>query len=364
MKLRKLYVGGGSTAILLVLVLGLVLVFGGGANTGDVLSEPLDDGTKAQFQGTHLGFIAETGRIVVNEYGGREIIWDPPPLPTLEESINKGAQAAEAGDMDLLPLCTIEYLEFLKAQKDASGETVTPGDATRFPACNGIPESIGFGKGGAPLMSSTDAQHVGYYYAGTSVSQGINGAISRDDPSLNTDDEEWVAARFLISRTYDGVRYWLEAGWAEYSLPFGDEDQHTYTQQCDSVRGANDNCIWNNYNHLCDDTNNTLAYIASQSNNTWDSFCWNFGNDEWVRMWAGFDAGDDDAHALEAFFEAKEVQDGTIAMDTVRFYGLELRDETEGQVWDTRYQTTSYISYEGGYFIVINSLLDDFNVNN
>ena len=75
--------------------------------------------------------------------GHREIIWDPPELPTLEESIRMHAEAAEKGDAGLLPLCTDEFGEYLKAQKELSGESVTPGDPYRFPACQGIPSKIG-----------------------------------------------------------------------------------------------------------------------------------------------------------------------------------------------------------------------------
>ena len=98
----KLTVGGGSAAILLVLALSLALILGGESNLEDN-SEPLDAVIKAQLQGTHLEFISETGRIVVNEDGIRQIIWDPPQLPTLEESIRMGAAAEETGDTDLLP---------------------------------------------------------------------------------------------------------------------------------------------------------------------------------------------------------------------------------------------------------------------
>ena len=109
--LHKLSVGGGSVAILLALALSLTHVFGGEATADDGLGEPLDTATSARLQGTHLDFIAESGRVVVNEHGNRQIIWDPPQLPTLEESIRMVARAAEASDTDLLPLCTQEYLE-------------------------------------------------------------------------------------------------------------------------------------------------------------------------------------------------------------------------------------------------------------
>ena len=113
--LRRWSIASACLAILLVVALILNLVFGEETTAEDVIGEPLDAATKARFQGTHLNFIAETGRIVVNEHGTREIIWDPPQLPTVEELI----RMAEAGDTSLLPLCTQEYQHYLRKQKES-----------------------------------------------------------------------------------------------------------------------------------------------------------------------------------------------------------------------------------------------------
>ncbi len=139
-KFQKALIGGGIAATLLAL--GLYLSFGVETNTGDGVVEPLDEYTKAQLRGTGLGFIAETGRIVTNPSGHREIIWDPPQLPTLEESIRVHAEAAEKGDTDLILYCTDELSEYLKAQKELSGESAAQGDSNILPTCQGIPGRI------------------------------------------------------------------------------------------------------------------------------------------------------------------------------------------------------------------------------
>ena len=135
--------GVGIAAILLAFAFGLYLVFGGQTNSGNGAIEPLDDYTKSQLRGTGLGFIADTGRIVTHPSGHREIIWDPPQLPSLEDSIRMHAEAKATGDTDLLPLCTDEFGEYLKTQNELSGESVTPGDPYLFPACRGIPSQVG-----------------------------------------------------------------------------------------------------------------------------------------------------------------------------------------------------------------------------
>ena len=120
---------------------------------GDVGDEPLDESTRAQFQGTYLDFIAETGRIVVNDNGTRQIVWDPPQLPMLEESIRMAAEAKAANDMDLLPLCTQEYMQYLKEQKEAreaEENRVKFSPPPSFPACNAIPDGIYFGPPSGP----------------------------------------------------------------------------------------------------------------------------------------------------------------------------------------------------------------------
>ena len=339
------------TAVVLVVGLSISVIY------TDEDGESLDSATMAKYQGTHLNFIAETGRIVVNEHGTKQIIWDSPQLPTLEEAISMAAQAKTTGDTNLVPLCTPEYLEYLKTQENSG----TPTNNSKFPACNAIPDRIAFGSPGGPSQSSssTDYNHAGYYYDGTTVSKGINGAISRDDPSLNSG--EFVASRFLMDRYVSGNHYWLESGWAEYYDVFNDHDQHVYTQQCDSTQSS---CLWHSFDSVCGDSYNTLVYIASQSDNYWDSFCWNFDSEVWVTTWSNFDSGDDDASALEALFEAYEGQTGTITMGTVNFYGLELVDTTTWHDWTTAYSSDTQKLQEGGYTVATNSAYYNFNVNN
>ena len=110
----------GATAVLAALALSLAFLLGGYANADGPVGEPLDEATKAEFRGTNLDFIAETGRRVARGNGTSEIIWDPPELPTLEESIRMGEAAMESGDTNLIPVCTDEYWAYLGEQK-ASG---------------------------------------------------------------------------------------------------------------------------------------------------------------------------------------------------------------------------------------------------
>ena len=143
--LRKSVIGV-MIGIFLVLALSLYIVFDGetvkgDTAEGDLIGEPLDEDTKAMLQAGHLKFIAETGRVIVNEREVREIIWDPPELPTLEESILRGKLARIVRNPDLLPLCTEEYLKYLKAQKEAAGIESNPKNLS-FPACSAIPDAI------------------------------------------------------------------------------------------------------------------------------------------------------------------------------------------------------------------------------
>ena len=145
---RRSFPTAGLAAIALALVVGLYLVLDGETAAGDFGGEPLDGSTRAQFQGTYLDFIAETGRIVVNDNGTRQIVWDPPQLPTLEESIHLAAEAKAANDMDLLPLCTQEYMQYLKEQKEAreaEDDRVKYSPPPSFQACNAIPDGIYLG---------------------------------------------------------------------------------------------------------------------------------------------------------------------------------------------------------------------------
>ena len=149
-------IAGGTIGALLAMSLSLTLAFDGDSTSeGEttpvedigpvgVVIEPLDEYTKAQLRGNHLDFIAETGRIVTDENGHRQIVWDPPQLPTLDESIRMAAKAVEANDSGLLPLCTEEYLQYVRAQKEPDALRIDPGvvAAPGFPACNGIPAQM------------------------------------------------------------------------------------------------------------------------------------------------------------------------------------------------------------------------------
>ena len=130
--------GGGIAAILLALAFGLYLVFGGQSN-------PLDDETKERYRASGLEFIAETGRIVTHPNGNREIIWDAPQLPTLEEWTRMNAEAAEKGDTAPILYCTDELSEYLKAKKELSGESGTQGESKKLLTCQAIPDRIVLG---------------------------------------------------------------------------------------------------------------------------------------------------------------------------------------------------------------------------
>ena len=139
--------------IVLAAAVGLYLFIDGETASGDIGPESPQDAWRAQYRGTHLEFIVDTGRIVVNEDGTRQIVWDPPELPSLKESIVRGRVAKLLNIPELLPLCTQEYLQHLKAQK----EPREPDDSRRrllprpsFPVCNAIPDSIFIGLPSGP----------------------------------------------------------------------------------------------------------------------------------------------------------------------------------------------------------------------
>ena len=234
-RLRTLSIGALSVGVLLALALGLTLAFGGGPDTrgpdtkGSSIGEPLDETTKARYRSQGWGFIADTGRVIDKGNGHSVVIWDPPDLPTIEESIAQYDQAVTANDTGLVPLCTQGFLTYLKLHK----EEVWPNVEPYFPACQGIPSGISIGPNryyrpdGGAMRSKSDPDHTGYYYRGTDVSEGINGAISISDPSLNSG--EHVAARFMAWRNWNGNKYWLEGGWAEKRSSFYDDEQHIYT---------------------------------------------------------------------------------------------------------------------------------------
>ena len=144
-KSRNLLLGSGIAVTLLALAFGLSLIFGGETNSGDGTIEPLDDARKEQYRASGLGFIADTGRIVTHPSGHREIIWDTPELPTLEEWFRMHAEAAEKGDTAPILYCTDELSEYLKAQKELPEELAAQGDSNILPTCQGIPGRIVLG---------------------------------------------------------------------------------------------------------------------------------------------------------------------------------------------------------------------------
>ena len=352
----KRIVGVGTALVfLLLLTLGLSFAFGGDPYDADLIGEPLDDDRKEDYIGTNLEFIAETGRIIYRENGSGEIIWDPPKLPTLRESVRMYREAVAKNDTGLVPLCSDSFFRYLKAARKTD-ESLVPNDPY-FPACRAVPSGIYFGQPSEPGSRFSDNDHSGYNYQGTDVSEGINGAISID--SLSLDSGAWAAARFLMFRTWSGNDYWLEGGWAVNDDVWGDDDPHVYTQQCNSTETS---CDWHKFDE-CNDPNNALVYIASGADNNWDSFCWNFDTEEWVMMWHDFDSGDDDADRLEAYFEVDDDQSGTISMGNVRFYNLELRDATTWQDWTTTYSSDTAKVQEGGYTVTTTSRYYDFYVS-
>ena len=141
--------------VVVVLAIALLLYyqFDRETHADKATGEPLDAYTKTQLQGTHLGFIAETGRVIVNENGQRQVVWDPPQLPTLEESISMAAAAKEAGDSEMLPLCTDEYIQYLREQNgvgEQTSESLTDSKTPAFPACSAIPAKAVYAPGGGP----------------------------------------------------------------------------------------------------------------------------------------------------------------------------------------------------------------------
>ena len=355
---RKTVVGGlvaGVVGVFVAIALSLTLVLDGETND---TNEPLKTSTIAKLQSGHLKFIADTGRVIVNEDGVREIVWDPPQLPTLQESINKRAEAMAAGNPDLLPLCTEEYLQHLKEQKEAAGIRNEPTDHT-FPACNAIPDAIyEGGLPGLPALTTDDPDHTGYAYVDDNK-EGISGGITVVDPSLQSG--ELASARLLAYVVDSNDRYWLEAGWTEYPDYFG-SGQYVYTQSCDDTE---DSCDWFQFNNVCSHTSNVSVTVSSGTiDQRWDSYCYDYDDNEWITMWSNADLGDDDADVLEAYFEVREDRSGTIPMDSVTFYDLELRGGVAWDQWDDDYDSDTEINEEGGYTVTTNSEYYDFDVNN
>jgi len=124
---------------------------GKAAQAGTETFEPLDESARAQWEGTKLDFIAKTGRIVTHDDGTKEVIFDVPELPGVEESLRMIAAAKAAKDHDLLPLCSPEYKEYARANREWSDNP--PGKFWEAPGCVGIPGHIMIGP---PSGSATD----------------------------------------------------------------------------------------------------------------------------------------------------------------------------------------------------------------
>ena len=129
----------------------------------DETFEPLDESARAQWEGTKLDFIAKTGRIVTHENGAKELIFDVPELPGVEESLRMIEEAKAAKDHDLLPLCSPEYREYARATREGSDNP--PGKFWEAPGCAGIPGHIMIGPpsapgpSGAPSSSAAEPSH-------------------------------------------------------------------------------------------------------------------------------------------------------------------------------------------------------------
>lgn len=354
---RKSVIGGviaGAVGIFMALALSLTFALDGETDDG---GEPLRASTLEQLQSGHLKFIAETGRVIVKENGVREIVWDPPQLPSLQESVSKRTEAIAADNPDLLPLCTDEYLQHLKEQKEAAGIVTAATDHT-FPACNAVPDGIYEGGHlGAPALTTDDPDHAGYGYTDDNK-EGLSGAITIVDPPLQSD--EVVAARFLAGVYSSNYVYWLEAGWTEYPAVFGD-DQYVYVQSCNNT---GETCNWHQFNAVCSHNSHVAVTVSSHwFDQNWDAYCYNYDSDEWVGIWTNAGLGDDDADFLEAFVEFREDRSGTIPMDSVNFYDLELRGGVAWDEWDDNYEADTRKLQQGGYTVTTNSEYYDFDVN-
>ena len=150
---------GAGAALLLMLLAASTLAFGDDSDDAALIGEPLDEARKEEYRGTALEFIAETGWIIYNERGGGQIIWDPPDLPTVRESVRMYREAVARNDTNLIPLCSKSFLRYLKA---AEGEDESlDSDDPYFPACQAIPSGIYFGPPDGPSGRSSGNDHSG-----------------------------------------------------------------------------------------------------------------------------------------------------------------------------------------------------------
>lgn len=87
-----------------------------------------------QYEQGNRGYIAQSGRLVEYETGQRQIVFDMPKFPTLEESIK------QALNPRVTPMCTPEFRQFLIAMKN--GEIAQP-VGWKGGTCQSIPSGIG-----------------------------------------------------------------------------------------------------------------------------------------------------------------------------------------------------------------------------
>ena len=152
-------IAGAWAALLLLLLAASTLAFGDDSDDVDLIGEPLDEARKEEYRGTALEFIAETGWIIYHENGGGQIIWDPPDLPTVRESVRMYREAVARNDTNLIPLCSKSFLRYLNAAK-GEDDSLDPDDPY-FPACQAIPSGIHFGPPSGPSERSSGNDHLG-----------------------------------------------------------------------------------------------------------------------------------------------------------------------------------------------------------
>ena len=162
----------------------------------------LSSAQKQRFRQQGLDFIADTGVIISHKNGVQQIVWDPPVLPSLKESIKQYEAAKSANDTQVLPLCTPEFSKWLQSRHTKNDEERQP-DPSRFAACRAIPDDMWLvpnHRSERHKGQSTDGyshKHFGYEYTGSVGNEGINGAITIADPQIER--KGFVATRFMVA---------------------------------------------------------------------------------------------------------------------------------------------------------------------
>ncbi len=383
----------GAASVLLALVIMVISVLSissvladggqedgvGQKNTGLWLT---DVETAQQLTGTGLGFIADTGRWVYRPNGSSYLVWDPPQLPTVEESIQMTAKANLG--LGPLPFCTDEYLAYLHSlEPNASEEGAyppPPPDPDTGSICRAIPEQIAspspeyhrqrieaMAKRYSNIQPETslDLHHAGYIYDKPNKVEGIMAYMGIVNPAIWS--TEVVANRVLAGTFYgNNKRQWIETGWAEYYGVFRNYNQNAYVQVCDDNQTL---CYWHNFSHICDMNEDQVdvELASGMFDNLWDARCYSSLYKKWVTIWHNKDLGDDDADWVEALFEVREKSNriGTISMDTVHFKFVQLRAEHKyaWRRWSTNYSSHTHLVEDGGYGVTTNAKYYDFEVD-